>query len=88
MKEISQFFEGNFGQNEEKKRIFLFFKVEALHLVLFHLWRHVNYGNTINVFFYFSVKRHKIVEIFELLTTELSSYKMCKVGMLFCTLQA
>ena len=48
--------------------------------------RHVNYGNTINVFFYFSEKRHKIVEIFALLTTELSSYKMCKVGMLFCTL--
>ena len=30
LKEISQFFEGNFGQNKEKKRIFLFFKVEAL----------------------------------------------------------
>ena len=39
-------------------------------------------------FFYFSEKMHKIVEIFALLTTELSSYKMCKVGMLFCTLQA
>ncbi len=39
-------------------------------------------------FFYFSEKRHKIVEFFALLTTELSSYKMCKVGMLFCTLQA
>ena len=25
--------------------------------------RHVNYGNTINVFFIFSEKRHKIVEI-------------------------
>ena len=50
--------------------------------------RHVNYGNTINVFFYFSEKRHKIAEIFALLTTELSSYKMCKVGMLYCTLQA
>ena len=49
---------------------------------------HVNYGNTINVFFYFSEKRQKIVEIFALLTTEISSYKMCKVGMLFCTLQA
>ncbi len=46
------------------------------------------YGNTINDFFYFSEKRHKIVEFFALLTTELSSYKMCKVGMLFCTLQA
>ncbi len=46
------------------------------------------YGNTINVFFYFSEKRHKIVEFFALLTTELASYKMCKVGMLFCTLQA
>ena len=48
--------------------------------------RHVNYGNTINVFFYFSEKRHKIVEIFALLTTELSSYKMCKVDMVFSTL--
>ena len=38
-------------------------------------------------FFYFSDKRRKIVEFFALLTTELSSYKMCKVGMLFCTLQ-
>ena len=25
--------------------------------------RHVNYGNTINVFLFFSEKRHKIVEI-------------------------
>ena len=50
--------------------------------------RHVNYGNTINVFFIFRKKRHKIVEIFALLTTELSSYKMCKVGMLFCALHA
>ena len=50
--------------------------------------RHVNYGNTINVFFIFRKERHKIVEIFALLTTELSSYKMCKVGMLFCALQA
>ncbi len=48
--------------------------------------RHVNYGNTINVFLFFRKKRHKIVEIFVLLTTELSSYKMCKVGMLFCIL--
>ena len=40
------------------------------------------------VFFIFRKKRHKIVEIFALLTTELSSYKMCKVGMLFCALQA
>ena len=30
LKEISQFFEGNFDQNKEKKRIFWFFKVEAL----------------------------------------------------------
>ncbi len=30
--------------------------------------RHVNYGNTINIFL-----RHKIVEFFALLTTELSS---------------
>ncbi len=50
--------------------------------------RHVNYGNTIDVFFYFSEKRHKIVEFFALLTTELSGYKMCDVGRLFCTLQA
>ena len=49
--------------------------------------RHVNYCNTINVFFIFRKKRHKIVEMFGLLTTELSSYKMCKVGMLFCTLR-
>ena len=33
LKEISQFFEGNFGQNKEKKRIFLFFKVEALYSI-------------------------------------------------------
>ncbi len=53
------------------------------------LWsRHVNYGNTINVFFIFRKKRHKTVEFFAFLTTELSSYKMCKVGMLFSTLQA
>ncbi len=38
--------------------------------------------------FRISEKRHKIVEFFALLTTKLSSYKMCKVGMLFCTLQA
>ncbi len=29
-------------------------------------------------------KRYKTVEILALLTTELSSYKMCKVGLLFC----
>jgi hypothetical protein len=34
LKEISQFFEGNFGQNKEKKRIFWFFKVEALLIIL------------------------------------------------------
>jgi hypothetical protein len=34
LKEISQFFEGNFGQNKEKKMIFWFFKVEALQLLL------------------------------------------------------
>ena len=35
-----------------------------------HCSRHVNYGNTINVFFFhFSKERHKIVEIFALLTT-------------------
>ena len=47
--------------------------------------RHVTMA-TRSVFFIFSEKRHKIVEIFALLTTELSSYKMCKVGMLFCIL--
>ena len=31
-------------------------------------------------FFYFLVKGHKIGEILALLTTELSSYKICKVG--------
>ena len=41
-------------------------------------WQHVN------VFFNFLVKGHKIGEILALLTTELSSYKICKVGMLFC----
>jgi hypothetical protein len=30
LKEISQFFEGKFRQNKEKKRIFRFLKVEAL----------------------------------------------------------
>ncbi len=49
--------------------------------------RHVTMA-TRSMFFYFSEKRHKIVEFFALLTTELASYKMCKVGMLFCTLQA
>ncbi len=39
-----------------------------------------------SMFFIFSEKRHKIVEIFALLATELSSYKMCKVGILFCIL--
>ena len=28
--------------------------------------RHVNYGNSINVFLFFSEKRHKIVEIFHM----------------------
>ena len=32
LKEISQFFEGNFDQNKEEKRIFWFLKVEALIL--------------------------------------------------------
>jgi hypothetical protein len=40
VKEISQFFEGNFDQNKEKKRIFLFFKVEALHETLPENMRH------------------------------------------------
>ena len=49
--------------------------------------RHVNYGNdnygNDQSFFavFYSGKRHKIVQIFELLTTELSSNKMCKVGL-------
>ena len=30
LKKISQFFEGNFDQNKEEKRIFWFLKVEAL----------------------------------------------------------
>ena len=38
-------------------------------------------------FLIFRKKRHKIVELFAPLTTEISSYKMCKVGMLFCTLR-
>ena len=46
------------------------------------LWQHDQ------CFFIFRKKRHKIVEFVALLPTELSSYKMCKVGMLFCTLQA
>ena len=37
---------------------------------------------------FFSAKGHKIVEILALLTTKLSSYKICKVGMLFCVLWA
>ena len=49
--------------------------------------RHVTMA-TRSMFFLFFGKRHKIVECFALLTTELASYKMCKVDMLFCTLQA
>ena len=49
--------------------------------------RHVTMA-TRSMFFFIFRKRHKIVEFFALLTTELASYKMCKVGMLFCTLQA
>ena len=45
--------------------------------------RHVNHGNT-SMFFYFLDNRHKIVEFFALLQTELSSYKIYKVSMLFC----
>ena len=41
---------------------------------------------TRSMFFILSEKKHKIVEIFALLTTQLSSYKMCKVGILFCIL--
>ncbi len=50
--------------------------------------RHVTMATRSMFYFYFSEKRHKTVEFFALLTTELASYKMCKVGMLFCTLQA
>ncbi len=37
-------------------------------------------------FFIFWTKSHKIVEILAILTTKLSSFKMHKVGMLFCYL--
>ncbi len=50
--------------------------------------RHVTIATRSMFFFYFSEKRHKIVQFFALSTTELASYIMCKVGMLFCTLQA
>ncbi len=50
--------------------------------------RHVTMATRSMFFFIFRKKGHKIVEFFALLTTGLSSYKMCKVGMLFCTLQA
>ncbi len=56
--------------------------ISTMNASCYKLWQHDQ------CFFYFSEKRHKIVEFFALLTTELSSYKMCKVGMLFCTLQA
>ena len=39
---------------------------------------------TRRLFLYFLDKGRKIVEIFALLSTELSSYKIYKVGMLFC----
>ncbi len=39
---------------------------------------------TRSMFFILSEKKHKIVEILALL--QLSNYKMCKVGMLFCIL--
>ena len=45
-------------------------------------WQHVD------VFFYFLDKGHKIVEIFALLPTELSSYKIYNVGMLLCIQRA
>ncbi len=44
-------------------------------------WQHVN-------FFYFLDEGHKIVETLALLTTELSCYKICKVGMVFCIQRA
>ena len=50
--------------------------------------RHVTMATRSMFFFNFSANRRKIVEFFALLTKELASYKMCKVGMLFCTLQA
>ncbi len=39
---------------------------------------------TRRLFLYFLDKGHKIVEIFALLPTEIPSYKIYKVGMLFC----
>ncbi len=44
----------------------------------------VNHGNTIAFFLIFWTKGHNIVEILALLTTELSSSKIYKVGMLLC----
>ena len=49
--------------------------------------RHGNNGNTINVFYSLD-KSHKIVETLARLTTKLSSFKIYKVGMLFCILLA
>ncbi len=49
----------------------LYFQTLCQHEV----FRVISTVNTINVFFYFSEKRHKIVEFFALLTTELASYK-------------
>ncbi len=63
----------------------LYFEPLSQHEV-FRVMSTLNAGNTINLFFILLEKRHKIIEIFALLTTELSSYKMCKVGMLFCIL--
>ncbi len=37
---------------------------------------------------FFFIFRKKGIEFFALLTTELSSYKMCKVVISFCTLYA
>ena len=45
----------------------------------------VDHGNTkMSIFLFFLDKGHKIFKILALLTTELSSYEICKVAMLFC----
>ncbi len=48
-----------------------------------HCLRH---GNVTSTFFIFWTKRRKIVEILALLTIKLLSFKIYKVGMLFCIL--
>ena len=58
-------------------------KISDVIFAEWHFFIFLFFGNTINVFIFLE-KWHKIVENFALLTTELLSYKMCKVGMLFC----